>query len=164
MIQITDVTFSQANLNTVFISVATQQLKKRNQRPRGLCEKYMLTDSIQEYNKRVIDLACSVCTVKYQTEVFLHWSRPFVARSILRKLGPTFHSTDLTLTVNDPLLLFSVIQNLKCPFRCMWKISFFEFFPRTKFSPLSYMSCPLAINCFDISPTPTPSLSLKRSV
>ena len=30
----------------------------------------MLTDSVQPYNKPIIDLACSVCTVKYQTSVF----------------------------------------------------------------------------------------------
>ena len=33
-------------------------------------EKHMLTDSVQPYNKPIIDLACSVCTVKYQTFVF----------------------------------------------------------------------------------------------
>jgi hypothetical protein len=33
-------------------------------------EKHMLKDLIQPYNKRIIDLACSVCTVKYQTSVF----------------------------------------------------------------------------------------------
>ncbi len=33
-------------------------------------EKHMLTDSVQPYNELIIDLACSVCTVKYQTEVF----------------------------------------------------------------------------------------------
>ena len=27
-------------------------------------EKHMLTDSVQPYNKPIIDLACSVCTVK----------------------------------------------------------------------------------------------------
>jgi hypothetical protein len=32
--------------------------------------KSMLTDSVQPYNKPIIDLACSVCTVKYQTSVF----------------------------------------------------------------------------------------------
>jgi hypothetical protein len=31
---------------------------------------HMLTDSVQPYNKPIIDLACSVCTVKYQTSVF----------------------------------------------------------------------------------------------
>jgi hypothetical protein len=31
-------------------------------------EKHMLTDSVQPYN--IIDLACSVFTVKYQTSVF----------------------------------------------------------------------------------------------
>ena len=33
-------------------------------------EKLTLTDSVQPYNKLIIDLACSVCTVKYQTSVF----------------------------------------------------------------------------------------------
>jgi hypothetical protein len=33
-------------------------------------EKHMLTDSVQPYNKPIIDLACSVCTVKYQTSVY----------------------------------------------------------------------------------------------
>ena len=33
-------------------------------------EKHMLTDSVQPYNKPIIDLACSVCTVKYQISVF----------------------------------------------------------------------------------------------
>ena len=59
--------------------------------------KHMLTDSVQSYNKPIIDLACSVCTVKYQTSVFLHGPRSFVARSILKNLGLIFHSTDLTL-------------------------------------------------------------------
>jgi hypothetical protein len=60
-------------------------------------EKHMLTDSVQPYNKPIIDLACSVCTVKYQTFVFLHGPRSFVARSILKNLSPKFHSVDLTL-------------------------------------------------------------------
>jgi hypothetical protein len=47
-------------------------------------EKHMLSDSVQPYNKPIIDLACSVCTVKYQTSVFA-W------------IGLIFHSTDLTL-------------------------------------------------------------------
>jgi hypothetical protein len=33
-------------------------------------EKHMLTDSVQPYNKPIIDLACSVRTVQYQTSVF----------------------------------------------------------------------------------------------
>ena len=53
-----------------------------------LREKHLLTDSVQSDNKPIIDLACSVCTVKYQTSVFC----------ILKNLGLTvFHSTDLTL-------------------------------------------------------------------
>ena len=60
-------------------------------------EKHMLTDSIKPpYNKPITDLACSVCTVKYQT-LFFAWTRSFVARSILKNLGMIFHSTDLTL-------------------------------------------------------------------
>jgi hypothetical protein len=60
-------------------------------------EKHMLTDSVQPYNKPIINLACSVCTVKYQTSFFLHGPRSFVARSILKNIGLIFHSTDLTL-------------------------------------------------------------------
>jgi hypothetical protein len=60
-------------------------------------EKLVLTDSVQRYNKPIIDLACSVCTVKYQTSVFLHGPRSFVAWSILKNLGLIFHITDLTL-------------------------------------------------------------------
>jgi hypothetical protein len=61
-------------------------------------EKHMHTDSVQPYNKPIIDLACSVCTVKYQISLcFLHGPRSFVARSILKNLGLIFHSTDLTL-------------------------------------------------------------------
>ncbi len=45
----------------------------------------MLIDSVQPYNKPIIDLACSVCTVKYQTSVFcMDLPRSFVARSILK--------------------------------------------------------------------------------
>jgi hypothetical protein len=33
-------------------------------------EKRVLTDSVQPYNKPIIDFACSVCTVKYLTSVF----------------------------------------------------------------------------------------------
>jgi hypothetical protein len=63
----------------------------------NLREKHMLTDSVQPYNKPIIYLACSVCTVEYQTSVFLHGPRSFVARSILKNLGLIFHSTDLAL-------------------------------------------------------------------
>jgi hypothetical protein len=62
-------------------------------------EKHMLTDSVQPYNKPIIDLACSICT--HYCEIsdlwFLHGPRSFVARSILKNLGLIFHSTDLTL-------------------------------------------------------------------
>jgi hypothetical protein len=61
------------------------------------------------YNKPIIDLACSVCTVKYQSSVFLHGRtslRPSV--DILKNLGLIrFHSTDQTsepCEVNKPLL------------------------------------------------------------
>ena len=69
-------------------------------------ENHVLTDSVQPYNKPIIDLACSVCTVKYQTSVFLHGPRSFVARSILKNVGLIFHSTDRTSEVNKPLLLY----------------------------------------------------------
>jgi hypothetical protein len=48
-------------------------------------EKHVLTDSVQPYNKPIIDLC------------FLHGPRSFVARSILKNLGLIFPSTDLTL-------------------------------------------------------------------
>jgi hypothetical protein len=60
-------------------------------------KKHMLTDSVQPYNKPIIDLACSVCTVKYQTSVFCMDLAPSIARSILKNLGLIFRSTDLTL-------------------------------------------------------------------
>jgi hypothetical protein len=47
--------------------------------------------TVQPYNKPIIDLACSVCTVKYQTSVFC----------ILKNLGLTFHSQ---CSVNKPLI------------------------------------------------------------
>ena len=61
-------------------------------------EKHMLTDSVQPYNKPIINLACSVCTGKYQTSVFA-WSS-LLHRSVDTKKprpGLIFHSTDLTL-------------------------------------------------------------------
>ena len=42
-------------------------------------------DDCEPYNKQFIDLACSVCTVKYGL------------RSVLKNLSPIFHGTDLTL-------------------------------------------------------------------
>jgi hypothetical protein len=33
-------------------------------------KKTLLDPPLQPYNKPIIDLACSVCTVKYQTSVF----------------------------------------------------------------------------------------------
>ena len=38
-------------------------------------EKHMLIDSVQSYIKLIIDLACSVCTVKYQTSVFFSYTK-----------------------------------------------------------------------------------------
>jgi hypothetical protein len=60
-------------------------------------EKHMLTDSVQPYNKPIIDLACSVCTVKYQTSVFCMDLAPSSLGPYLKNLGLIFHSTDLTL-------------------------------------------------------------------
>ena len=54
----------------------------------------MLIDSVQPYNKPIIDVAYSVCTVKYQTSVFCMDLAP---SSIQKNLGLIFHSTDLTL-------------------------------------------------------------------
>ena len=60
-------------------------------------EKHMLTDSVQPYIKPIIDLACSVCTVKYQTSVFCMDLVPSSLGLYTKKLGLIFHSTDLTL-------------------------------------------------------------------
>ena len=50
------------------------------------------------YNKQFIDLSCSVCTVKYRTEVFfVRTSLAALAWSVLKNLSPIFHGTDLTL-------------------------------------------------------------------
>ena len=56
----------------------------------------MIKYLIQPYSKQFIYLACSVCTVKYQTSVFCI----NLARSIATKKPRSdklFHSTDLTL-------------------------------------------------------------------
>jgi hypothetical protein len=49
----------------IFLPSETDDSRRFNSR-----EKHMLTDSVQPYNKPIIDLACSACTVKYQTSVF----------------------------------------------------------------------------------------------
>jgi hypothetical protein len=36
-------------------------------RAKSICSQ---TRAVQPYNKPIIDLACSVCTVKYQTSIF----------------------------------------------------------------------------------------------
>ena len=63
-------------------------------RAKSVCSQ---TQPVQPYNKPIIDLACSVCAVKYQTSVFCMDLAPSSARSILKNLGLIFHSTDLTL-------------------------------------------------------------------
>ena len=58
-------------------------------------EKHMLTDSVQPYNKPIIDLACSVCTVKYQTSLLrrsVHTKKP---RSDILQYRPHARSTSL---------------------------------------------------------------------
>ena len=55
------------------------------------CEKNMLTDSVQlPYDKPIIDLACSVCSVKYRAFIFCMDGRVMDDLSV-------FHCTDLTL-------------------------------------------------------------------
>ena len=55
-------------------------------------------NTVATYNKQFIDLACSVCTVKYRTSVFLvRTSLAALARSVLKNLSPIFYGTDLTL-------------------------------------------------------------------
>jgi hypothetical protein len=62
-----------------------------------------LTDSVQPYNKPIIDLACSVCTVKYQTSVFCMDLAP-------SPLGPywktsvRYFTVQTSRSVNKPLL------------------------------------------------------------
>jgi hypothetical protein len=48
------------------------------------CEKHMLTDSVQPYNTPIIDLTCSVCTVKYIRPLFFAWTL-FLRRSVHTK-------------------------------------------------------------------------------
>ena len=53
------------------------------------------------YKKLLINRACSVCTKKYQTEVFCQYrktySSPYAARSVQKDLGLIFLCTDLAL-------------------------------------------------------------------
>ena len=59
-------------------------------------EKHMLTESVQPYIKPIIDLACSVCTVKNQTSVFA-WTS-LLRRSVhTKKSRSDSHCTDLTV-------------------------------------------------------------------
>jgi hypothetical protein len=59
-------------------------------------EKHMLTDAVQQYNKPIIHLTCSVCTVKYQTSVFC-MDLALRRRPILKNIGLIFNSTHPTL-------------------------------------------------------------------
>jgi hypothetical protein len=56
-------------------------------------EKHMLKDTVQPYNKPIIELACSVCNVKYQNFFFFHAPRSFVARSIQKNLAIVWYFT-----------------------------------------------------------------------
>jgi hypothetical protein len=59
-------------------------------------EKHMLTDSVQPYNKPIIDLACSVCTVKYQTfRRSVHTKKPLSDISQYRVYRPHARSISL---------------------------------------------------------------------
>ncbi len=67
-------------------------------------EKHMLTDSVQPYNKPIIDLACSVCTVKYQTSLLhrsVHTNKP---RSDISQYRPYARSISLYYTNTDTAL------------------------------------------------------------
>ena len=66
-------------------------------------EKHMLTDSVQPYNKPIIDLACLVCTVKYQTSVFLHTKKP---RSDISQYRP--HARSVAVIINQLVLLCDI--------------------------------------------------------
>ena len=57
----------------------------------------MPENDCEPYNKQFIDLACSVCTVKYRTLFFYSTdSLAKLAWSVLRNLSLIFHGTDLT--------------------------------------------------------------------
>ncbi len=57
-------------------------------------EKHMLTDSVQPYNKPIIDLACSVCTVKHQSSVF----------KMFLKTSVWYFTVQTSRSVNKPLV------------------------------------------------------------
>ena len=61
----------------------------------------------QPYNKQFIDLACSVCTVKYRTSFFL----------VVKNLSPIFHGADRTSEVNNPLLSKYASKDARIPKR-----------------------------------------------
>ncbi len=82
-------------------------------------EKRMPTDSVQPYNKPIIDLACSVCTVKYQTSVFC----------ILKNLSLIFQYRPIYIYIyiyiyehSGPMTLCACVDALvsPCCTACVW--------------------------------------------
>ena len=71
-LKFTDKNFKQPNLFLIELACLPRILlpSETDDSRSNSREKHMLTDSVQSYNKPTIDLACSVCTVKYQTSVF----------------------------------------------------------------------------------------------
>ncbi len=70
-------------------------------RAKSICSQ---TQFSHNYNKPIIDLACSVCTVKYQTSVFLHGPRSFYTkkpRSDISQYRPHARSISLYYIVTD---------------------------------------------------------------
>ena len=45
-------------------------------------EKHMLTDSVQPYNKPIIDLACSVCTADIRPLFFAWTKKPYTKKPL----------------------------------------------------------------------------------
>ena len=81
-------------------------------------EKHMLTDSVQPYNKPIIDLACSVCNVKYQTSLLhrsVHTKKP---RSHISQYRPYARSISLYY-INTDTLNLKTSSTVKC---MVWRL------------------------------------------
>jgi hypothetical protein len=92
-------------------------------------EKHMLADSVQPYNKPIIDLACSVCTVKYQTSVWYFTVQ--TSRSVNKPLLSPCVQTHLQKTC---------MQHLYVAFLCLLKISLRKMFIKGKHKIPSYLN------------------------
>ena len=82
----------------------------------------MLTDSVQPYSKPIIDLSCSVCTVKYQTSVWYFTVQ--TSRSVNK---PVKHLDTQIVFINELFTFFQLscyrncIQFINCVVWPWWK-------------------------------------------